>query len=85
LAELFLKAGFTTVKEDRISRKIHFLDADDYFELFLKGTPLGHSLSEEEESIQKEVLRKTRLNLEKWRNADGLEVPGEVVIVSAHK
>lgn len=85
LGELFLKAGFATVKEDRIIRKIHFRDAEDYFELFLKGTPLGHSLSEEEESIQQEILRKASLNLEKWRSADGLEIPGEVVIVTAYK
>ncbi|HYB03216.1 MAG TPA: methyltransferase domain-containing protein [Nitrososphaerales archaeon] len=85
LAQLFLNSGFASATEDRITKIFHFRDSEDYFELWLKGTPLGHSLREEEESVQKEILRKTRLNLEKWKTDSGFAIPAEVVIVIARK
>ncbi len=85
LVQLFLNSGFTSAAEDRITKILHFRDSEDYFELYLKGTPLGHSLSEEEEDVQKEILRKTKLNLEKWKTDDGFAIPAEVVIVIARK
>jgi len=85
LIQLFSKAGFASATEDRVTKTLHFTDSEDYFELYLKGTPLGHSLSEEEESVQKEILRKARLNLEKWKTNTGLAIPAEVAIVVARK
>jgi enediyne biosynthesis protein CalE5 len=85
LVQLFLNSGFESATEDRITKILHVRDSEDYFELFLKGTPLGHSLSEEEEGVQKEILRKTKLNLEKWKTDNGFAIPAEVVIVIARK
>jgi ubiquinone/menaquinone biosynthesis C-methylase UbiE len=85
LAQLFLNSGFESATEDRITKILHVRDSEDYFELFLKGTPLGHSLSEEEEGVQKEILRKTKLNLEKWKTDNGFAIPAEVVIVIGRK
>ena len=75
LAQLFLNSGFESATEDRITKILHVRDSEDYLKLFLKGPPLGHSLSEEEEGVQKEILRKTKLNLEKWKTDNGFAIP----------
>ena len=86
LVQLFLNSGFSGATEHRITKTLHFRgDSEDYLELCLKGTPLGHSLSEEDEQTQKEILRKARLNLEKWKTDSGFAMPAEVVIVIARK
>jgi SAM-dependent methyltransferase len=87
LTGLFLKCGFSSSSENRVTRDMHFADEQDYFDLYLKGTPLGHSLLEEDESIQKEIIRKTRENLQKWSRGDkeGIVIPAECVIVIARK
>lgn len=82
----FLRAiGFREAKERRVTHPIHFRDADDYLTGLLEGTPLGHSLAEETKEVQAEVLRDTRANLTKFTGADGIVLPGEAVVVTAHK
>jgi SAM-dependent methyltransferase len=78
-------AGFRRAEEHRVHHDLHYRDADDYLEVLLKGTPIGHSLYEEEKAIQEEVLRKTRANLEKWVTPDGIVLPAEAVVVEARK
>jgi ubiquinone/menaquinone biosynthesis C-methylase UbiE len=79
------RSGFRDALEERHQYSLEFADEDAYFEAILKATPIGHSLSEETESVQKEVLQKTRENLRKWSSPTGLSIPGEGVIVSARK
>lgn len=78
-------AGFQDATEDRRQYSLKFDDAEAYFQAILKATPIGHSLSEESEDIQQEVLRKTRANLAQWKTPEGLSIPGEGVIVFARK
>jgi SAM-dependent methyltransferase len=78
-------AGFERPTESFSRHTLHFSDEDAYLESMLKATPIGHSLSEESEATQREVLRKTRENLRQWRTPDGLSMPGEAVIVVARK
>jgi SAM-dependent methyltransferase len=78
-------AGFRNAVEARRRYPLHFADEAAYLEVLLKATPIGHSLSEEPESVQKEVLEKTRRNLRQWKTPEGLSIPGEGVIVSALK
>jgi len=86
LVEILLKAGFEGAKEERFTHDWEFASADAYFHNVLKGTPIGHSLSEEDEPTQKEVLRKTRLNLKPYTKVDGrIVLPSEGVVVSARK
>jgi len=78
-------AGFVDGREERVQHSMVFDSPEAYLRALLKGTPIGHSLSEEETAIQEDVLRKTRANLEQWRTSAGLVLPAECVIVEAHK
>jgi hypothetical protein len=62
-----------------------YKDADEYFNVFVEGTPLGHSIREEDPPVQKKIIARTRQNLRQWRTRRGLEIPCECVIVTARK
>jgi ubiquinone/menaquinone biosynthesis C-methylase UbiE len=79
------KSGFRRATESRVSHDFRFRDVEEYLDVILRGTPIGHSLSEETPEVQREVLAATRTNLLAWANADGITVPGECVFVTAHK
>ena len=53
--------------------------------MLLEGTPLGHSLSEEDKDVQQEILEKTRANITRYATSDGVRIPAECVIVVASK
>jgi ubiquinone/menaquinone biosynthesis C-methylase UbiE len=76
-------AGFHDAHERRRNFVMGFRDPEEYLHTILKGTPLGHSLYEEDDAVQKEVLGKTRANLQRWARPDGLHLPAEVVFVHA--
>ena len=78
-------AGFRAPREERRQHNLQFDDEAAYLKALLKATPIGHSLSEEPEETQKEVLRKTRENLRAWNVREGLSIPGEAVIVVAQR
>jgi ubiquinone/menaquinone biosynthesis C-methylase UbiE len=78
-------AGFTDGREERVRHLMTFAGVEDYLDALLKATPIGHSLSEEDPSIQAEVLRETRANLERWRTPRGIALPAECVVVTARK
>jgi ubiquinone/menaquinone biosynthesis C-methylase UbiE len=79
------RAGFRDVQEERRSHSLQFDDEEAYFRAILKATPIGHSLSEEPEGTQREVLRKARDNLRPWKVPEGLSIPGEGVVVVGRK
>ena len=86
LVGILVKAGFREAAEERVTREWTFPSEEAYFESTLKGTPIGHSLSEEEPDVQEEVLRKTRANLQAWKKPDGsVALPAECVVVRARK
>jgi SAM-dependent methyltransferase len=78
-------AGFKGAREERLTRSLQFKNEEEYLQSMLKGTPIGHSLSEESPEVQEEVLRETRKNLAHWETSDGLSMPCECVIVTANK
>jgi SAM-dependent methyltransferase len=82
---LLERVGFTNATEERRRYFLTFADEDAYFAAILKATPIGHSLSEEPENVQQEILKQARANLEPWKTAAGLSIPGEGVIVLARK
>jgi len=85
MVKLFEDAGFQETKEVRKTHTMAFKDEDEYIEVFVEGTPLGHSLREEDPPVQKKILSRTRENLRRWRTRGGIEIPCECVIVTAHK
>lgn len=79
------RAGFREAREENVRHVVKVRGEDEYLESLLKGTPIGHSLHEEPEDVQAQVLAKTRENLRQWRTPDGLAIPAECVIVTARK
>jgi hypothetical protein len=78
-------AGFTEAREDKRTHMFVAPNADEYLNLLLKATPLGHSLKEEEPPVQERILQKTRENLKAWTTRNGIAIPCECVIVTARK
>ena len=78
-------AGFRDGTERRLVRTLHYDSPDDYLQSILQGTPIGHSLSEEDPKTQQEILHKTRSNLQHWTTSSGVGLPAECVVVTASK
>jgi enediyne biosynthesis protein CalE5 len=78
-------AGFQRAHEERLTHTVQLANEDRYLQMILKGTPIGHSVSEETKEIQEQVLRETRSNLQQWKTSEGLSIPAECVFVTAHK
>lgn len=85
LTELLHEAGFVDAAESRVTRKWTFRDEEDYLAGVLKGTPIGHSLSEEDKPTQEAVLKQTRANLQSHKTPRGIELDAECVVVWAKK
>lgn len=79
------KAGFRDAREERVTHDWQFRDVDEAIHLTLKGTPIGHSLGEEEPAVQREVLAKARANLQRYVTPRGVVLPAECVLVTARK
>jgi ubiquinone/menaquinone biosynthesis C-methylase UbiE len=85
LAKLLADAGFGEIQEERRTHTMAFTDEDEYLELLVESTPLGHLIKEEDPPVQKKILAKTRANLRKWKSRKGILIPCEGVIVTATK
>ncbi|HEX9340583.1 MAG TPA: class I SAM-dependent methyltransferase [Thermoplasmata archaeon] len=85
MVKLLEDAGFSETKEDRKTHSFVWKDEAEYLETILGGTPLGHSLKEEDPPVQEKILARTRENLRKWRKGRTIEIPCECVIATARK
>ena len=79
------ESGLHRAVESRVTHDFRFRDVEEYLDVILRGTPIGHSLSEETAEVQREVLAATRSNLLAWTKADGITIPGECVFVTARR
>ncbi|TLZ55002.1 MAG: class I SAM-dependent methyltransferase [Methanobacteriota archaeon] len=85
MMKLFEDAGFHEAKEERKTHAMTYKNENEYVDVFVEGTPLGHSIREEDPLVQKKILARTRENLRQWRTRKGIEIPCECVIVTARK
>ncbi len=85
LTTMLEKIGFSNPKEVRTTGSWRAPNIEDYLTMLLEGTPLGHSLSEEDAEVQKTVLEKTRRNIERYKTSEGVSIPAECVVVLASK
>lgn len=83
MVALLAQCGFRDAVETRTTHPVRFASPDEYLEVVLRGTPIGHSLSEENAEVQAEVLKETRANLERHRTSEGIVLPAEAVFVTA--
>ncbi len=85
LAAMLEKVGFEKTKEVRVTGNWTAPSVDEYLSMLLEGTPIGHSLSEEDSEIQKQVLETTRRNIERYVTSRGVSIPAECVVVLTSK
>ncbi len=85
LVEMLQKVGFEKTKELRTPGVWTAHTAEEYLTMILDGTPLGHSLSEEDPDVQKLIVKKARENIERYETAQGVSIPTECVVVLASK
>ncbi len=85
LAALLEAVGFEGASETRVTERLGARSVERFLEMLLDGTPIGHSLREEEPSIQEIVIAKTRRNIARYLGPHGVSIPAECVIVTASK
>lgn len=85
MTKLLEDTGFHDAVETRRTHAMAFRDEHAYFDILVKGTPIGHSIKEEDPAVQAKILARTRENLRKWKTRKRIEIPCECVIVTATK
>jgi ubiquinone/menaquinone biosynthesis C-methylase UbiE len=85
LAAVLRKHGFRDAREESVRHETVWPDEQTYLDAILKGTPIGHSLSEEDADVQRQVLEKARAHLARFRTPRGIVLSAEAVVVSARK
>lgn len=85
LVRVLDERGFTDAREERVKHETLWRDEKTYLDSILSGTPIGHSLREEEPDVQKEVLRKAHEFLATRKTPRGIALAAEAVIVSAKR
>lgn len=86
LVAMLRAIGFVNSSETRMQGEWMANSVGDYLNMVLEGSPLGHSLSEEKEDVQKQVIEKAKANIAKYyAPGKGIVIPGECVMVSAEK
>lgn len=85
LAAMLRQVGFADTEESRVTGAWRAESPEAYLRTVLDGSPLGHSLKEEEPAVQEAVARKALENIRRWRSNGGVEIPAECVIVTARK
>ena len=85
LVNMLKGIGFANPTEVRTVGNCAADSVEDYLSMLLDGSPLGHSLSEETEEVQKAVREKAKSNISRYATTGGVSIPAECVIVAASK
>jgi|SRR5208337_1042335 len=86
LVAMLEKHGFSNAREVRLTGAAVSDSVDEYLNMLLEGSPIGHSLSEENEDTQRKVIEKVKHNISKYYTpGQGVKIPAECAIVSAAK
>jgi ubiquinone/menaquinone biosynthesis C-methylase UbiE len=86
LTHMIEEVGFAHAEEIRVQGEWRAPSEEAYLKMLVDGTPLGHSMKEEEPDAQKQILTRTRANISKWRASSGeVRIPAECVLVIGSK
>ena len=86
LTSMIEEVGFAHAEEIRVQGEWRAPSEEAYLKMLVDGTPLGHSMKEEEPDIQRQILQRTRANVSKWRLSTGeVRIPAECVLVIGSK
>lgn len=86
LVKMLEEIGFVSATESRVTSHYVADNVEEYLNTFIQGSPIGHSLREENQDVQKKVIEKAKKNIARfYQPGRGVAIPGECVIVSASK
>jgi ubiquinone/menaquinone biosynthesis C-methylase UbiE len=85
LVSMLKEIGFVKPTEVRKIGNWTAGSVEEYLSMLLDGSPLGHSLSEENEQVRKEVREKSKINISRYAKPNGVSIPAECIIVAATK
>ncbi len=85
LTGMLQRHGFTDTQEMRNTNFWSARTPQDYLDLMLTASPIGHSLSEEPPKVQKKILEKALKNVKVYKGSTGVRIPAECVLVTASK
>ncbi len=85
MVTMLTSVGFHDLKEERRNHQWVLADEKEYLDAMLHGTPMGHSIREEDPATQEKIIAKTVRNLQPWRTRRGFEIPCECVLVTGRK
>jgi SAM-dependent methyltransferase len=85
LTGMLQKHGFVDAQEFRNTNFWSARTPQEYLDLMLKGSPIGHSLSEEPPKVQKKIMEKALKNVKVYKGSTGVRIPAECVLVTASK
>ncbi len=86
LAAMLETIGFVNAKEVRVTNNWVADSVEDYLNMVLEGSPLGHSLSEETQETQRNVIEKAKRNISRYAvPGKGVSIPAECVVLRASK
>lgn len=85
LATTLEGAGFEGIVVERHTFSYLFESPDAFLGTLLEGTPVGHSLAEEDPSVQEDILARARENLEAYTFGGAVVIPGQAVYVRGVK
>ncbi len=86
LASMLEAIGFVNAKETRVTNNWVANSVEDYLNMALDGSPLGHSLNEETQETQRNVIEKAKRNISRYAvPGKGVSIPAECIIAYAFK
>ncbi len=86
LTKMLGAIGFVSAKETRVTNNWVANSVEDYLDMVLEGSPLGHSLSEENQETQRNVIEKAKRNTSQhMMPGKGVSIPAECIIAYASK
>ncbi len=86
LTKMLDTIGLVSAKEMRVTNNWVANSVEDYLNMVLEGSPLGHSLSEETQETQRDVIEKAKRNISQYAvPGKGVSIPAECIIAYASK
>ena len=85
LMKTFLEAGFAFVKLERLSTTLYYENPEDACGAAFAGGPVALAYSRFDEQTREEAHSEYLTSIERYRNGNVYEIPGEFVVAVGHK
>ncbi len=85
MANELKEAGFTDIKEERISTVLPFANDENAITAAFTGGPVALAYGRFDEATRAEAKQEYLASIAPYKNSNGYEIPGEFVVCSARK